>query len=140
MSDFSSLTKEIDDNRGTEGYIKAVFGENGRFNDELAQQYGFDTASEFVTAFNTNLSKMQKAWKTIELPDNLIGVDNLKFSAAKALNDVFYDIEIGPIGEKAGKQFTEGLNKMIKDLNADDQTSALNALANIDWSNWDALD
>jgi hypothetical protein len=29
---------------------------------------------------------------------------------------------------------------MIKDLDVDDQTSALNALANIDWSNWDALD
>jgi hypothetical protein len=106
----------------------------------MAKKYGYETAAEFIDAFNTKLTDMKSAWDTIELPEDLLGTEKLSFNAAKALHDAFYGIKIGPLGEKAGKEFTEGLNKMIEGLSDDEQASALNQLANVDWSSWDALD
>lgn len=141
MADFSALSSTVANQKGgTEAYVTAVFGQNGEFTDAMAKKYGYDTAAEFIDAFNTKLTNMESAWDTIELPADLLGIDELSFTAAKSLHDVFYDINIGPLGERAGKQFTEGLNKMIEDVKAEDQAAALNALANIDWSSWDALD
>ena len=138
--DFSALSAEVTEQGGAEAYISAVLGQNGEFTDDMAQKYGYDTAAEFIDAFNTKLADMESAWDTIELPADLLGTGELSFTAAKALHDVFYDINIGPLGERAGKQFTEGLNKMIKGVKAEDQAAALKALTNIDWSSWDALD
>jgi hypothetical protein len=86
----------------------------------MAKKYGYDTAAEFIDAFNTKLTNMESAWDTIELPADLLGTDKLSFTAAKALHDVFYDINIGPLGERAGEQFTEGLNKMLEGVKAED--------------------
>ena len=140
MADFSALSAEVAEQGGSEAYVKAVFGQNGELTDEMANKYGYETAAEFINAFNTKLTDMESAWNTIELPADLLGMDKLSFTAAKALHDVFYDINIGPLGERAGKQFTEGLNKMIEGVKAKDQAAALNALVNVDWSSWDALD
>jgi hypothetical protein len=106
----------------------------------MAKKYGYETAAEFIDTFNTKLAGMESAWNTIELPADLLGTDELSFTAAKALHNVFYDINIGPLGERAGKQFTEGLNKMLEGVKAEDQTAALKALTDVDWSSWDALD
>lgn len=140
MADFSALTAEVAEQGGAEAYVKAVFGQNGEFTNTMAKKYGYETAEEFINAFNTKLTDMESAWDTIELPADLLGTDELSFTAAKALHDIFYDIDIGPLGERAGEQFTEGLNKMLQGVKAEDQTAALNALANVDWSSWDALD
>jgi hypothetical protein len=86
----------------------------------MAKKYGYETAAEFIDAFNTKLTNMESAWDTIELPADLLGTDKLSFTAAKALHDVFYDINIGPLGERAGEQFTEGLNKMLEGVKAED--------------------
>jgi hypothetical protein len=47
-------------------------------------------------------------------------------------------LNAGPLGEEAGKQFSEGMNKMLANMNPEDQEEALRRIAEIDWSSYDA--
>lgn len=69
--------------------------------------------------------------------------ENLTAGSAKALTDALANINLGPAGEKAGEKFVEGFNKIaadLGDLSEEDQEAAMNALAGIDWTAYDALE
>jgi hypothetical protein len=110
--DFEEFSKAIAEKGGSQNYLTTIFGGEKQLAN-MADTLGYESAEAFITAFNADLEGMESAWDTIELPADLLGIDELSFTAAKALHDVFYDINIGPLGERAGKQFTEGLNKML---------------------------
>lgn len=108
--------------------------------DEDARAYGYASAQAMIDAFYEEAQNIETAWESIKLPDNLLGLDDLSLETAQALENAFDKMNIGPLGEKAGQEFTDGLNKMISELDAEEQQQALAALANIDWSSWDALE
>lgn len=108
--------------------------------DEDARAYGYASAQAMIDAFYEEAQNIETAWESIKLPDNLLGLDDLSLETAQALENAFNKMNIGPLGEKAGQEFTDGLNKMISELDAEEQQQALAALANIDWSSWDALE
>ena len=86
----------------------------------------------------------EKAKKEME-NINLEGLDssfieNMSLGTAKALQKQVEQINLGPMGEEAGKAYTEGLNKMVAGLDAEDQQAALSKLSEVDWSSWDAME
>ena len=120
------------------GYLSELLGTE--LTDEVAAQYGYKSAQAMIDSFAAELDNMKIAWDALEIPDDLLGVSQLSFETSKALSDLFYDLNLGPLGEKAGEEFTAGLNKMIKGLSIEDQEKALKQLSAIDWSAWDALE
>lgn len=123
-------------------YVDKMFGDgkDGMISDETAKKYGYETGQEMIDAFYEKISDQAEAWETIDLPDNLLGIDGLMIKTASALDQIYKDLNIGPLGEKAGQEFTAGLNKMLEDVDAEKQSDALVALSTVDWSSWDALD
>ena len=141
----TSLLKEVGGDDGVSkeeatSYLGSRFGTNGVLTDEDAKAYGYQSAQAMIDAFYEEAQNITTAWESIKLPDNLIGLDDLSLETAQALENAFNKMNIGPLGEKAGQEFTDGLNKMIGELDAEEQQQALAALANIDWSSWDALE
>ena len=141
----TSLLQEVGGDDGvskeeTTSYLGSRFGTNGVLTDEDAKAYGYESAQAMIDAFYEEAQNITTAWESIELPNNLLGLDNLSLETAQALENAFNKMNIGPLGEKAGQEFTDGLNKMIGELDAEEQQQALAALANVDWSSWDALE
>lgn len=119
-------------------YIENSLGET--LTDDLAIQYGYDNAEAMINAFNEQLINAKIAWDEIEIPDNLLGIDNVSLETALNLQEQIQNMNIGPLGEKAGQLYIEGLNKVLKNLTFEDQQAALIELAKIDWSDWNSLE
>jgi hypothetical protein len=66
--------------------------------------------------------------------------DGMSLDTMKAIQGQIDDMNLGPMGEEAGKKYTEGLNKMLEGVDVEDQQAALAELGQIDWSNADAME
>jgi hypothetical protein len=93
-----------------------------------------------IDSFTKELANIDKAWDSIQLPDNIAGLDNMSLKTAQAIENSFNEINLGPAGAKAGEDYVNGINKMVARLSEEDQTEAIAQLATIDWSSWDAMD
>ena len=141
---FDSLTKDVggDDNVVTkeesDQYLIDNFGENGVITDEIAKRYGFETAEKMKTGF---YESMQLDWETIELPDTLVNTDSLSFSASQAFETIYEGLEKGLEDKEGIDPLTNVLNGFdFTHLDTSEQTAVWDQLANIDWSNWDAVE
>jgi hypothetical protein len=119
-------------------YVEGALGET--LTDEVAVRYGYETADAMLQAYAEKLANADEAWNSIKIPDNFKFADDLSLGAAKALETQISKINLGPMGEAAGKQYVEKLNEMLGELDPEDQQAALEALTKIDWSDWDAMD
>ena len=90
---------------------------------------GAKIVSELWDELDLNGSEFQQA-----------GIDNISLSIAQSLNSQFKNIALGPLGEEAGQQWLDGLNNMLASVDPKDREAALEALSNIDWTSYDALD
>jgi hypothetical protein len=93
-----------------------------------------------IDSFTEELANIDKAWDSIQLPDNIVGLDNMSLKTAQAIENSFNEINLGPAGVKAGEEYVNKINEMVAKLSEEDQTKALAQLATIDWSSWDAMD
>lgn len=117
-------------------------GKDGKISNDTAKKYGYGTADEMVKAFQEQYNAAMKAWGSIDLPDGLEDwSDNLSLSAAQSLENTISNLKLGPMGETAGQEYVDGLNKMLsaKGISEDEQSAVLDQLMTIDWSDWDAL-
>jgi hypothetical protein len=64
----------------------------------------------------------------------------MSLGTAKALESQIEEMNLGPLGEKAGEEYVNGLNKMLEGMDSKDQQAALSELTAIDWSDWDAME
>ena len=126
------------DTTGIQAYVESALGET--LTDEVATRYGYETADAMLQAYAEKLANADEAWNSIKIPDNFKFADDLSLGAAKALETQISKINLGPMGEAAGKQYVEKLNEMLGELDPEDQQAALEALTKIDWSDWDAMD
>ena len=103
---------------------------------------GYESAQAMKEAFVEEFNSTSGSWEDIEIPDNLLSsvADDMSLKTAQSLENTIKELNIGPAGEKAGEDFINGLNSMLKGVNTEDQQAAMNALMKIDWSSWDALD
>jgi hypothetical protein len=92
---------------------------DGIFDDELAKQYGYETAQQMIDAFYEEVSNANEVWNSMEI-GNLVGLEDLSLDTALAIDNAFKNISLGPQGKAAGEEFITGLNTMVKDLEAED--------------------
>ena len=142
-----ALVAEVDANGDgvtadeSQSYLNAKFGgEDGILSDEEAALYGHESAQAMIDAFTAELNNIDEAWNSIELPDNLNGLEGMSLKTAQAFENSLKEMNLGPAGEVAGETYVEGINKMMEGVDAEDQQAALSQLSTIDWSSWDALE
>ena len=124
---------------------KMFGGEDGKLsNDELkAMGYtGFGAKEKLIKDIQAAQEAANKEWESIEktVVKNMAGFDDMSLDLAKKFESAVNKMNLGPMGEKAGKQFVDGLNKMTEGLDSEERTAALEQLADIDWTNPDALE
>ena len=144
----TGLIKQVDssgdgtvDSTEATTYLGSKFGgDDNILSDEEAKQYGYTSAQAMIDAFTKELTNIDKAWDSIKLPDNIVGLDNMSLKTAQAIEQSINEINLGPAGTAAGEEYVKGINTMLSGLSEEDQTAALAQLANIDWSDWDAMD
>lgn len=128
-----------------------TFSYNGvEIDDAKAKTMGYETAEAFYDAFEAEIGRINRLWKDLQPDIDFMasaGLDEktikgLSLETAQALSSALNDINLGPLGEAGGKEFIDGLNKMLEqgNLNTEEKQKALTQLANIDWSNWDAME
>ena len=106
---------------------------------EVAMQYGYESAEAMMNAFNTALSNADTAFKNINVDGLAAELNkNLTVATSKKFKNLIEDIEAGPMGEEAANQFISGMNTMLSGMDAKDQKEAMEKIANIDWSAYDA--
>ena len=128
-----------------------TFSYNGvEIDDAKAKTMGYESAEAFYDAFEAEIGRINRLWKDLQPDIDFMAsagldektVKGLSLETAQALSGALNDINLGPLGEAGGKEFVDGLNKMLEqgNLNTEEKQKALTQLANIDWSNWDAME
>ena len=142
IKDIEAEVGDINDAGDVEAYLDKQFGDgkDGQISDETAQSFGYESADAMVAAFTEKLSDAKEAWNDIKLPENFKFADDMSLETAQALEKQIEQMNLGPLGEEAGKQYVEKLNSMLGQLDTEDQQKALKALTAIDWSDWDAME
>lgn len=113
--------------------------------DDMAKKYGYENGEKYVEAFAEKAEDITEAWDDIDLENMGLGktegwAQNLSLSAAKSLSNNFKKIKLGPMGEAAAQEYIAAIGDTLEGLDATDQEAALNAISEIDWSDYDAFE
>jgi hypothetical protein len=84
---------------------------------ETVKALGFETEEAFNEAMKNVKEDAQNALADMSLPNGLFGLDTMSIEEAKKVSNVFETINLGPKGEAAGKDFVNGLNTMLNEVN-----------------------
>lgn len=149
-AEFDTMASELGVSAGDEinesqagKYLASNIGDGkGILTDDEAKAMGYESAQAMKEAFVEEFNSTSGSWEDIKIPDNLLSsvADDMSLKTAQSLENTIKELNIGPAGEKAGEDFINGLNSMLKGVDAEDQQAAMDALMKIDWSSWDALD
>ena len=134
---YNEETGEYDQSK-VQSYLESSLGET--LTDDVAIRYGYESADAMMDAFAKQLSNAETAWDSIKVPDNFKFAKDMSLGTAKALESQIEEMNLGPLGEKAGEEYVNGLNKMLEGMDSKDQQAALSELTAIDWSDWDAME
>lgn len=144
-SDLDNIQGIIDNTEGgIESILGSIFGgEDGKLTDEVAQQYGYDSAQAWIDSFNEQLSNAQVNWKELlaGLPDSIkemAGSEGASSETLSALNSTYESAD--RVQEGNGESVMSNINSVVSSVDTGDQTAVLDAMANIDWSDWDAVE
>ena len=125
-------------------YLDMVIGadDDGTIDDPTAVAYGFNDTQDMVNQFYNALTAKYKLIESLTIDDaELMNFDQLSEKAAVAFDTAYKQMNLGPLGAKAGETFISGINGILNEsnLDTDKQVAALEKLAEIDWSETDAL-
>ena len=134
---YNAKTGEYDSSK-VKTYLESSLGET--LTNDVAIRYGYESADAMMDAFAKQLNNADTAWDNIKVPDNFKFAEDMSLGTAKALESQIEKMNLGPLGEQAGEEYVKALNSMLGQLDAEEQQKALNALTNIDWSDWNAID
>ena len=150
-SEFSTLYNNVANAQGQMGgtisqkdvdaYIDDEFGDGAddHISEETALIYGYQNHEEMSKIWYARMVAAKKEWDSIEMPEGLKGIKETQLDTAKKIESVYKKIKLGPTGEAAGEQFTDGINKMLEGLNTEETQEALSKLMDVDWTSYDAL-
>ena len=144
QAEVGSITKNDDGTFTAESlanvksYLDKSLGET--LTNDVAIRYGYESANAMVEAFATKLSNADEAWGNINIPSEFKFADDMSLGIAQALEKQIEQMNLGPLGEKAGEDYVNALNSMLGELDTEDQQKALSALTAIDWSDWNAME
>ena len=113
--------------------------------EDMAKKYGYENGEKYIEAFTEQAENITKAWDDIDLESMGLSktegwAQNLSMAAAKKISDSFNKIKLGPMGESAAKEYISAIGDTLEGLNETDQVAALDALADINWSDYDAFE
>lgn len=129
QGEFKDIQSDVSEFDSAEAYLKDKFGDDLT---EIAEMAGYNSAEEFVAAFESSLDI---DWSVI--PKGLQKYEGLSLAQAKRMAEV-YETAMADGGEEAAKAYTDGLDYILKDVSQKDMEKVLDQLSFIDWSNWDA--
>ena len=137
-SEIEAMQAQVgDDGVASEEELKKILGTDDL--EAAATQYGYKSAQELIDAFNSSLADADTALGEVDIPGMSESLSkNMTIATAKKMQDIIGNINAGPLGEKAGQEFMDGLDTMLSGLSDKDKEKALSQLANIDWSAYDA--
>ena len=147
--DFSNLSNQdalnlqsyLDNTEGgTEALLKSIFGEDL---ESAAVTYGYDSAQAWIDSFNEALKNADANWKELlkglpEAIQEMAGSNTASAETLTNLRDTYNSAE--QVAEGNGQQVMENINSVVSTMDVADQAAALEALSNVDWSNWDAIE
>ena len=129
---------------GTEANLDKIFGDgkDGKISDDTAKKYGYDSAQAMVDAFNEAIANGTSG----DLIDKLIGdgkdgkisdetAKKYGYDSAQAMMNAFNE---GFANESMADAFSQNINTILSTIDPSKQAAAFEALANVDWSSWDA--
>lgn len=137
-SEIEAMQAQVgDDGVASADELKKILGTDDL--EAAATQYGYKSAQELIDAFNSSLADADTALGEVDIPGMSESLSkNMTIATAKKMQDIISNINAGPLGEKAGQEFMDGLDTMLSGLSDKDKEKALSQLANIDWSAYDA--
>ena len=134
-NEYNEISKAVDEAGGVEQYLTKTLGDL----EAAAEKYGHDSAEELINAFTVALANGSATWDDIDLPHlNDAVKKNITISTAQQIENLIRAMDAGPLGEEAGKQFSEGLNTILAGMDLEDKEEALRRIAEIDWSSYNA--
>ena len=140
--EMNAVAADIEAAGSAEDYLDKIYGgSDGSLSDEEAKSFGYESADAMVEAFEEKQDEIKDEWEKITIPESsLSSINDLSLEAAKNIQKNFDQISLGPAGEEAGQAYLDGLNKMTKDLNLEDQQAAMDELGKINWTDYDAIE
>ena len=139
-SDFTMMQDTVENMGGASAYLQRAFGMTA---EEITNAFGQD----FITNFENTLTRTETAWADAWGNNKDVAVEALgevtkemSLSNVAKLSNYMDEFSLGPAGAEAGAQFVEGLNKMIEDIDPEQQQAALtDLLTTVDWTSYDAF-
>lgn len=105
----------------------------------IASSAGYDDLAEFMNWYTKQFYDAQEKINSLNWATGFTGSNQLLYSDAQKLNDNFSKLAFGPKGQIAASNIQTQLNDGIKQLNPEEQAAALSRLANVDFTDWDAI-
>lgn len=105
----------------------------------IASSAGYDDLAEFMNWYTKQFYDAQEKIKSLDWATGFTGSSQLLYSDAQKLNDNFSKLALGPKGQVAASNIQSQLNDEIEQLNPEEQAAALSRLANVDFTDWDAI-
>ena len=136
-SEIEAMREAVQDDGASAGELKELLSVDDL--EIAAKQYGYDSAEEFIEAFNNKLNDAEKALGEVAIEGMSKELtSNLTIGLSKKLNNIIDTMNTGALGEAAGQEFIWGLNTMLEGVDTQKQQEALARIAEIDWSAYDA--
>ena len=149
-NDFSGASKETISN------LQSVFGEEdiearrqkiqetlttmlaqeGESFEELATRLGYDSGTALIDSFSNTLNEADINWDSLKPPVEMVGQEGLSTDAINNLTGIYSSAN--EVGSGNGDQVMQNLNDIVNTIDVENQTAAMEALAGIDWSSWNA--
>ena len=107
--------------------------------NDTAQSLGYENAKAYMDAFAVALENNSITFSD-KIVNNLFGTiqDGISAEANVAIEKGMKSASLGPLGEKGGKAYLQGLNLALHDANPDQMAAGIKAFTEVDWSSYDA--
>jgi TP901 family phage tail tape measure protein len=146
IKNFEDLKSAIQATGSPLDYLIEEFGtldENGvkQLDDKTAFALsGYSSGAEWAKALKKGIEKTEADWGEIDLSRwKIIGAEKLELAAAKKIQNALTNAEKGAMSN-GGQEMSNYFNNIMEGLDPTQAETALNILANVDWSKWDAAD
>ena len=104
---------------------------------ELAQRLGYEDANAYMLAFQEALENNDLTFDDSKLNSLSDSIKNgISSTSAKAIEEGMEQASFGPLGEKGGQAYLDGMNLALANIDEDKMAQAIDIFNNADWSNF----
>ena len=141
QTDFENMSAAVKAEGGASAYLQKALNMT---EEEIKTTLGETFITDFENAIDRTSTAWEDAWgDNKQIAQDALGdiITSMSLSDTAKLSNYIEKLSLGPVGEQAGAQFVEGLNKMIADIDPEKQQEAFSKLlTSVDWTSYDAFD